>query len=511
VPVAVLFVAYVLWTLLSRDYATRKVVSDLAQAAASILGLVWSLWSRRRATSNHARWSAGFITLAVAAWGAGQAYWCYTELLLHRRSFPSWADAGYITASLSMVAGILLLPGHRASTSLRIRALLDSLLVMSGVIAFGWFFVLGPTILSAKGTPLAKGLGAAYPLLDLMVVFCAMVVASRSSGPGAARIRNLLYAAALAYVASDGAFAVGNLQATYQSGGPLDVGWMVATLLMGRAAAALRSLKPSEDSAPVVPVRVPGPERILLPYALVPAVGALVAYAWRAQVASGLANGVYVSAGLLVVLLLARQLLSLADTSRLYRELRKAYEDLEALATYDGMTGLANHRTFQERLREEIVRSRAENTPLALLLVDVDHFKAYNDRFGHPAGDQALKIVARLLGDSLRASDLAARYGGEEFAAILPATGATGAGTVAERVRAACEAMVFPNRAVTLSIGVALLEGSDAGEVIEAADQALYAAKRGGRNRVVVTGVTPVLFVVGGEDETTDQDQNRAA
>ncbi len=168
------------------------------------------------------------------------------------------------------------------------------------------------------------------------------------------------------------------------------------------------------------------------------------------------------------------------------RELEAANARLEALATLDGLTGLKNHRAFQERLEREWERTLRYNTPLSLLLLDVDHFKQYNDTFGHPAGDQVLQTVAHLLQRGARDSDFAARYGGEEFVVVLPHTDCAGARTAAERLRAAIGQAPWPQRPVTASFGVATLTAAmrSRAELIAQADRALYRSKESGRNRV---------------------------
>jgi diguanylate cyclase (GGDEF)-like protein/PAS domain S-box-containing protein len=168
--------------------------------------------------------------------------------------------------------------------------------------------------------------------------------------------------------------------------------------------------------------------------------------------------------------------------------LEEANHQLQTLATTDALTGLRNHRAFQERLVEEIMRAERYKTPLSLILLDVDQFKAYNDSFGHPAGDDVLKRLADILREHARTHDLAARYGGEEFILLTPHTDLTGAEVVAERCRHAIERVQWSVRAVTASFGVASLGyGIETGaELIACADHALYAAKAGGRNRVNV-------------------------
>ena len=168
------------------------------------------------------------------------------------------------------------------------------------------------------------------------------------------------------------------------------------------------------------------------------------------------------------------------------RELEQANRELSSLATTDGLTGLKNHRAFQERLHGECETALRHQTPLSLVLLDVDHFKLYNDKFGHPAGDAVLKQFARLLEHTLRDCDFAARYGGEEFVVILPQTDQAGALEAAERMREAVEAAAWDCRPVTASLGVAVLSlgCADSASLIAAADRALYAAKFHGRNQV---------------------------
>lgn len=171
---------------------------------------------------------------------------------------------------------------------------------------------------------------------------------------------------------------------------------------------------------------------------------------------------------------------------------------LETLATVDGLTGLANRRRFDERLLEEWGRAYRERTSLSLLMVDLDHFKAYNDQYGHPAGDECLRAVAGVLAaEAKRTTDLAARYGGEEFVMLLPNTDAAGCARIGERVLreirdlGIAHRLNFPSRIVTASIGGAVCRpgverSAGHASLVEAADQALYAAKDHGRDQLVM-------------------------
>ena len=160
--------------------------------------------------------------------------------------------------------------------------------------------------------------------------------------------------------------------------------------------------------------------------------------------------------------------------------------EFEQLSVTDALTGLLNRRYIEERLMEEIKRSNRHGFPMSFMMLDVDQFKTYNDRFGHPAGDEALKIVGNVIRETLRGADVAARFGGEEFSILLPQTTSEEAIAIAERIRSNVEQAEFPHRKVTLSIGVASCSAElcSSANIVSAADKALYEAKRQGRNRV---------------------------
>jgi diguanylate cyclase (GGDEF)-like protein/PAS domain S-box-containing protein len=182
--------------------------------------------------------------------------------------------------------------------------------------------------------------------------------------------------------------------------------------------------------------------------------------------------------------------------SRDMTEHKRAEDQLAALAASDALTGLANRRGFDERLAAEWARGARDGTPLSLLLLDIDRFKLFNDRYGHQAGDACLRQVAQVVAQALsRPADLAARYGGEEFAVLLPNTDTAGCRYIGERLRRAVEDLNLshsensPWRVATLSVGGATIfprPGRDESDrLVESADRALYAAKHAGRNRFV--------------------------
>lgn len=190
------------------------------------------------------------------------------------------------------------------------------------------------------------------------------------------------------------------------------------------------------------------------------------------------------------------KLLAVIETLRDMTVQKEAQDELQRLASRDSLTGLANRRAFDEHIGQEWTRGRQGKHQVSVLMLDVDHFKQFNDTYGHPQGDACLKSVASVLaGAAARSGDLVSRYGGEEFVLVLPGATEEGAMVVAERIRVAVAGLRIPNAAsahdgmLTVSIGVATGDPSHVAqeELIQRADEALYVAKHGGRNRVAVS------------------------
>jgi len=195
------------------------------------------------------------------------------------------------------------------------------------------------------------------------------------------------------------------------------------------------------------------------------------------------------------VRLLSENKILLGKLKKKNSDLETAYNKLKVLATRDGLTGLYNHRYFQELLQNEVMQANPLEDVFTLLFMDLDHFKSYNDTHGHPEGDKLLRTLSKILFKGLRKTDVIARYGGEEFVVILPETPRENGRIVAEKIRRYIESYKFYGRdtqplgKITVSIGLATfpLDGIDKTDLIKTADAALYRAKAGSRNCVCMS------------------------
>ena len=187
------------------------------------------------------------------------------------------------------------------------------------------------------------------------------------------------------------------------------------------------------------------------------------------------------------------------------------FERVRQMAYLDGLTGIFNRRFFEMRIGEEVERASRYNLTLAVIMIDIDHFKRINDEFGHLLGDEVLKQISRIFSEHLRKPDVLCRFGGEEFAVLLPETTGERALSVAEKLRQMVSAFPFPGipRPVTFSAGIADLprHGRSRDELVQAADAALYAAKQAGRNRVLPAGEAGLGVIPGCEQPKSKRDR----
>ncbi|HLJ67298.1 MAG TPA: diguanylate cyclase [Chloroflexota bacterium] len=452
------------------------------------------------------------LALGLASFliGAGAAAW-YTLPRHGHLPTPSPMDLGLLVSYPLLAAGVLFLPAVRSAVR-HTRIVLDILLVLTGLVAFVWYLVLGPLL--ARGAASPDGVvNVAFPVLDLVLVaglLLLWVVAGETRGTLSRRTALLLGAAFALLLATDTVRAYGVHAAGQVTSPLLNLGRIPAYILVGLAL-AVRPRQRGEGATPVDASAVQRPPagrrdvpriwRYLAPYSSFPLVVALMIHAARSAGYAPRAIGVYLAGGLLIELVFFHQFLD-------YRELM-TYANrtarLETLAAADPVTELANHRTLASILDVELERAHRYRHPCSVLFIDLDHFKALNDSFGHLTGDAALREFASVVRTGLRGIDVLGRWGGEEFVALLPETGGEAAYQVAERIRAAVAGHTFwaaGGTHITCSIGIAGYpeDAESRDELIEMADRAMYAAKRLGRNQVRLAGepVVATLDVEGG-------------
>jgi diguanylate cyclase (GGDEF)-like protein len=472
---------------------TRSLTLPLHGRAA---GRIWRERSRRGAA-----WVPVLFGCGATSFVVGQGIAAYARYILHRSaSFPSWADAGYLGAyPFLLVAVLLLLGAHPLPRASRTRVLLDSLMTTAAAAPFAWYFILGPTIFRPNEAALAKLVGGAYTVCDLALVFVALLLSARLGDPALRRMVSALAPALTIIAVADSVYAYHMTHHGYATGEFLDLTRSLGYIVLGCAATVARFTVPRQrhaGDAPAGSVASSAPHlamrhvwRYLLPYALIPAVVALIASMGHAQVESRVETGVYLTAALLIELVFVHQLLA-------YRELiahSNRSARFESLAGADPVTGLPNHRTLVSALDRELERSHRYHHPCVFLFLDLDHFKALNDTFGHVAGDAALREFSSVVRTALRSTDTLGRWGGEEFVAMLPETDVEAGLAVAERVRRMVAAHGFCSAGgahITCCVGLATSpqDAQDRDGLIAMADQAMYAAKRLGRNQVRAAG-----------------------
>jgi diguanylate cyclase (GGDEF)-like protein/putative nucleotidyltransferase with HDIG domain len=328
-----------------------------------------------------------------------------------------------------------------------------------------------------------------YPIGDLALLAALAAVLLRGV-PATRRLPLALIAAAVGLViAADVIYGNQSLQGGYSMASAVNVVYVLAFAVFAVAAGTQRREAGRDDDGAVVVAGSSGWSVSWLPYLGIVVGFALLLIAERRHPFFPDISLV-ISASLLAALVATRQHLAQRALLRVQAELQTAHDELAALATSDPLTGIPNHRAVNTFLDLELERSRRYSRSFALLFIDIDHFKALNDGYGHATGDAALKEFAFIVSSCLRTVDVVGRWGGEEFVAILPEMSDGDALAVAERIRATVAQRAFaaaPGAHITCSIGVAHYptDATERSALIELADRAMYTAKHLGRNQVL--------------------------
>ncbi len=385
---------------------------------------------------------------------------------------PSIVDACYLALYPFVIAG-LVVTVLRRKTRREWSSVVDAMMISTGVGLLAWVAVIRPALGDPTYTPLGQAVTIAYPIGDLVMLAMVVRLVAGSGARGPAF--HLLGASVSAFLLGDTTWAVlnqFNLSPTPREQSLLQMVFLAAYALLGLAA-----LHPS-----MVHLTRPdavGRSRLGLAMVAVLTTVALIAPTLLMVEATQhhVTDGVAIAVGSMALFLLVILRMTL-----LYRQVLEQADVLQRLSEVDALTGLFNRRALEVVLPRALERARREGGPFALAMIDLDHFKRFNDRHGHPAGDRLLAEAARQWLAQLRANDFLGRYGGEEFVLGLPGTDVDTASDVLHRLHDAT-----PD-AQTFSAGLAVWDGLETGdELVARADAALYEAKRAGRNRTVVS------------------------
>ncbi|GIE78692.1 hypothetical protein Aph02nite_46420 [Actinoplanes philippinensis] len=476
---------YVLLILLTRDApAANLFVGDILYVVPIVASVVVAVIAVRRLTGRH---RVFWLLLAVAytAQLVGECIWAgYDYLSENGPPEPSVADLGYTVASVTTLCAVLV--GFGGASGLRqLRGLADTAIIVLGVGAAAWHLLVQPQVPAS----LSPGdlVSLTYPVLDTALLCCLLIIGlgGHSGVPVSVRLIGL---AGAVNAVSDMSYTFMSITTGYESGGLIDAGFEAASVCSFIAA--------------VVAVRVPEPPAaprtfdrgLTLTPVLLSSVVVFTLLATQKARTGDVDTTTLAISGVLFLAVLLRQYLFTTDRAALAEQLRAAVAEQHRLAVTDSLTGLHNRRFVNERLAD---RDTVRPDPAGVLVIDLDHFKRINDTYGHLTGDIVLRAAAARISAVSRAGDLVARWGGEEFVVLLPRTGDADAADIAERIRQEIARtpvdLTGATLTITASIGVATGPHADGDLLVDRADQALYDAKRAGRNRVVVWGATPPL------------------
>jgi diguanylate cyclase (GGDEF)-like protein len=391
--------------------------------------------------------------------------------VLHVESFPGVPDILYLGLYPAMAIGLALLIRRRAGQR-DWATLVDSTTISTGLGLLSWVFLIHPAASDRTLGLLGHAVSVAYPIGDVLLL--AMFVRLLLGGGTRQAAYWLMTGSLMLFLGGDAAWSVIN-QLGWEPGTAgqhlLQMPYLSAYALFG-AAALHPSMRAIDEAGSARDPRLSPTLLAMLTAASLIAPGILAVQVARGRVTDGVA---------IVVGSVALFLLVVTRMAQLLRQVEGQAKQLRQLVLVDELTGLPNRRAWSAELPRAIERARRDGASLSIAMLDLDHFKRFNDEFGHPAGDRLLKGATAAWRDCLRDVDNLARYGGEEFILLLPGADAAHAARVLDRLQAVTPA------GQSFSAGVASWDGSEtSSELVDRADRALYEAKATGRDRVVV-------------------------
>ncbi len=440
----------------------------LSGAAAIAVG---ALWHRPRSVSVW--W---FLAIGLLFESLGDPIYSYQVLAFDAADpFPSVADLPYLLGALFIAIGLVRL--IRARTGWDRPGLIDATVVAAGTGLLAWVFVMAPAAGDTHLTLLGQVVSLAYPIWD--VLFLAILVRLLAGAGVRVPALRLLAAASMMWLAMDVAYAVLLHSGTYSQGDYVSVLWILGFVTFGAAA-----LHPSmAELAQPAGSRAPRFTRRRLVSLTSVSLIAPMLLLCQTALSDGQVDGVAIGIASAVLFILV--VLRMAG---LVRQVEEQAAQLSVLARNDSLTGVPNRRSWEIELPVAIDRARRDGNPLSVALIDLDHFKRFNDEYGHQAGDRLLRAATAAWTTALRSTDILCRYGGEEFSVLLPDSTPAEATEVLERLRAATPL------AQTFSAGVTCWDGQESSdELVGRADRGMYAAKDAGRDRILTDGRPTVV------------------
>ena len=468
-------------------------VDDIAQLTGGLVAALTCFWTATRAAGAERRWRQ-LMGVGMTGWSVGMVFWgVYRSFLQTPLPSPSLADVGFFALPVLALPAVLTLTGvsplRAAIGSRHLWAIwmIDSLVVVCSLFVITWMTALGAVVRAGAPTPLGFVIAVGYPVLDYLGITVVALLWVTGRVPPQFRVQLALLGSGIVAVAlSDSVFAYLVSSGAQEMPTITDAGFVAGPAVIALAAAAHPGPGSPED-----PRRTATIERttLVLPYLLAGGIWTLITAQLVAMADVGPLELV-IGWGVLVLVLI-RQVLTLLENNALVQRISQTQAELTYQAHHDPLTGLANRTLFDQRLHQATERHRDERRPLALLLLDLDDFKAVNDRLGHGYGDELLRAVgARLLG-AIRSVDTAARLGGDEFAVLLD-PGPKDPHVIARRIHRCIQAdyeLGGHTLAVTSSAGLALTEPHEtevsAENLLRRADLAMYEGKRRGKSLLV--------------------------
>jgi diguanylate cyclase (GGDEF)-like protein len=468
--------SYSFWVLLTHyDAHHEEVASSFGIIFLCLTFAVFGIrLSNRMREDTRQRRAWMLLALAHLSWAAGECIWYYYETILHLNPVPSASDFFFILYWILIFLGVTSFPLAPIQKHEKSIFWLDLAIVMTTSFIFLWDLILTPTDF-LNALDLNRLITILYPVGALLVFAATIALIQRDVEQIASRALSFLAIGMLCSISADICFAFFEIHQIEYSIVYMNILWMGALLLM-IIAVALQSGSVIKEPSVDLP-RETGSSRLLLrqalPYcAIVIAVVLLIFRVTSKTVSPFRLYGVLFGTASLVVLGSLRQ-------HALLRENIMLYEEMQRLAITDALTGIYNRLFINQALGTEMARAKRFAQRMAILLIDVDGFKHYNDAYGHLQGDVALRKIAQILKSEVRSTDLLGRFGGDEFVAILAETDYEGALVVAEKMKKAVMSGTMGNGSLSVSAGIAIYRpGKTAEELLEEADRELYTRKK---------------------------------